>query len=81
MIQATIRIYGPQGQWKVHELAVSDGHGTRQHVYNDRDTYGAEEDAITIAKYQARLRVAKMWDSIAVDPIRWDIKTITHPLV
>jgi hypothetical protein len=36
--------------------------------------------AIIIAKYQARLRIAKMWDSIAVDPIQWDIKTITHPL-
>ena len=79
MIRAMIRLYETQGQWKIRELEVSDGFGTSQHVWRARGTYISEEEAIIMAKNQARLRIAETWDLAALDYINWDIKTIVNP--
>ena len=79
MIRATIRLYETQGQWKIRELGVSDGLGTSQHVWRPFGTYASEEEAITLARYEARVRIAETWDFAAFDYINWDIKTIVNP--
>jgi hypothetical protein len=78
MIHARIRIYKTLGQWKVYELGVSDGLGMSQHVLRAYGIYDSEQEAITIAKYEALLRIAEMWNSIPENEIIWDIRTISN---
>ena len=78
MIYARIRIYETLGQWKVYELGVSDGRGMSQHVLRAPGVYGSEQEAITLAKYEALRRMEETWHSIPENDITWDIRTIGH---
>ena len=77
MIHVRIRMYETSGQWKVYELSVSDGRGMSEHVLRPRGVYDSEQEAITLAKYEALLRMAEMWNSIPENAIIWDIRTLS----
>lgn len=75
MIHVRIQVYEVLGLWKLHELEVSDGLGTSQHVLHAREVYASEGEAVTMAKYEARRRIAEIWSFVTEDQINWHIKT------
>jgi hypothetical protein len=79
MIYVLIRVYETYGQWRLYELGVADNCGMSQHVLRPRVIYKSEQEAITIAKYEALMRIEETWGSVPMDQITWHIETMTHP--
>jgi hypothetical protein len=79
MIHVLIRVYETCGQWKVYEFGVTDNCGMSQHVLRPRVIYKSEQEAVTLTKYEALLRIEETWNSVPMEQITWDIQTMANP--